>query len=108
MHSLTQATRFSSRGPTRSMVYLLWPAGAVLLLLVSTFSSQNITLLEFVYAGLLLSISIQGYISWSRTSNIRIPVWALVCITHFVLYGLAIFGARRRSSSVFDHGSDLP
>jgi hypothetical protein len=90
------------------MVYLLWPAGAVLLAVLSTFSSQNITLGEFVYAGLLLSISIQSYISWSRTSKIRIPVWALVCITHFVFYGLAIFGARRSSPSAFDHGSDLP
>jgi hypothetical protein len=86
---------------------MLWPAGAVLLLALSSVSSQNITATEFVLAGVLLSISIQAYISWNRSRTIRIPVWALVCAAHFVFYGVAIFGALRNSPSAFDHGSDL-
>jgi hypothetical protein len=82
--------------------------GAVLLVTLWAISSQNITLSEFVYAGVLLSISIQAYISWSRARTTRIPVWALVCAAHFVFYGVAIFGALRKSPSAFDHGSDLP
>jgi len=110
MHSLTQATPLPTRGrlPAHSKGHLLWLVGAILLVMLSTISSQNVTQTEFAYAGVLLAISIQAYLSWSRAHNIRIPVWALVCSAHFVFYGLAIFGALRRSPSAFDHGSDLP
>ena len=86
---------------------MLWPAGTVLLLALAGISSQDITVTQFVLAGVLLSISIQAYISWSRARSIRIPVWALVCAAHFVFYGLAIFGALRKSPSAFDRGGDL-
>src|ERR1700728_2197680 len=106
MHSLSQATPLPTRGhlPAHSKGHLFWIVGAVLLVTLWTISSQNITLSEFVYAGVLLSISIQAYISWSRTRTTRIPVWALVCAAHFVFYGVAIFGALRKSPSAFDHG----
>ena len=108
MHSLTQATPFPRRGPTHPRRYLLWPAGAALLVTFSTISSQNITLVEYLYAGVLLAVSIQAYLSWSQARNIRVPVWALVCTAHFIYYGLAIFVAPRKSPSTFDHGGDLP
>lgn len=108
MHSLTQATPFLRGGPTHPRRYLLWPAGVVLLVTFSTISSQNITAIEYLYAGVLLAISIQAYLSWSRARNIRVPVWALVCTAHFIFYGVAIFWATRKSPSAFDHGSDLP
>jgi hypothetical protein len=63
---------------------------------------------ENLYAGLLLAVSIQAYLSWSQVRNIRVPVWALVCTAHFIYYGLAIFVAPRKSPSAFDHGGDLP
>jgi len=106
--SLTQATPSPRRVPTNAGRYLLWPSGAILLTTLSSVSSQNITLSEFVYAGVFLAISIQAYISWSQVRNIRVPVWTLVCVAHFVFYGVAIFGALRNSPSVFDHRSDLP
>jgi hypothetical protein len=108
MPTLVQATSFPRRGPTDASRHLLWPAGAVFLVTISSISSQNITLGEFFFAGVLLSMSIQAYIAWSRARSSRIPVWALVCSAHFVFYGLAIFGAQRRSPSIFDHGNDLP
>src|SRR2546430_1264049 len=110
MHSLTQATPFPrmDRLPAHSGRYALWLAGAVLLVTLSIISSQNITPAEYAYAGVLLSISIQAYLSWTRARNIRTPVWALVCAAHFVFYGLAIFGPLRKSPSAFDHGSDVP
>jgi hypothetical protein len=108
MLSLTQATPFPRSGPTHPRRYLLWPAGGVLLVTLSTISSQNITAIEFVCAGVLLAVSIQAYLSWSQARNIRVPVWALVCTAHFIFYGLAIFGALRRSPSAFDRGRDLP
>src|SRR6202030_1100351 len=85
-----------------------WPAGAILLAALSSTSTHDITSVEFLYAAVLLAISIQAYISWSQTRNIKVPVWPLVCVAHFVFYGVAIFGALRRSQSVFDRGSDLP
>src|SRR6266851_4088058 len=110
MHYLTQASPFSRRGllTAHSGSYGLWLAGAGLLATLSTISSQNISPAEYAYAGVLLCISIQAYISWSRERTIRIPAWALVCAVHFVYYGLAIFGPLRRSPSTFDHGNDLP
>jgi len=110
MHSVSQATLFPRRGrlQTDSGRYLLWLAGAVFLVGLSTISSQNVTPVEFVYAGVLLAISIQAYISWSWKRSTRIPIWALVCAAHFIFYGMAIFGALRKSPSAFDHGSDLP
>jgi hypothetical protein len=110
MPSLTQASPFPRRSglPARSKGHLLWFAGAVLLAILWSISNQNITLSEVVYAGVLLAISIQAYLAWSRTRTTRIPVWALVCAAHFVFYGLAIFGALRKSPSRFDHGSNLP
>ena len=108
MHSLTQLTLSPRRVRTNAGHLLLWLLGAALLLTLSSVSSQNITLSQFVYAGVFLAISVQAYISWSRTRNIRVPVWTLVCVAHFVFYGLAIFGALRNSPSVFDHGSELP
>src|ERR1700687_5094855 len=109
MHSLTQATPFPRRHhlPARSKGHLLWLVGAVLLVTLWTISNQNITLSEFVYAGVLVAISIEAYLSWSRARTTRIPVWALVCAAHFVFYGVAIFGALRQSPSASDHGSDL-
>ena len=94
--------------PARSKGHLLWLVGAVLLVTLWTISNQNITLSEFFYAGVLVAISIQAYLSWSRARTSRIPVWALVCAAHFVFYGVAIFGALRQSPSASDHGSDLP
>ena len=107
MHSLTQVTPFPRKDPAHAKSFLLWPAGAVLLVTLSTISSQNITAAQFVCAGVLLAILIQSYISWSRTRDIRVPVWPLVCAAHFIFYGVAIFGALRTSPSAFDHGSDL-
>jgi hypothetical protein len=109
-YSSSQATSFLRGGrlQAHSGRYLLWFAGAVLLVTLWSISSQNITPVEFVYAGVLLAISIQAYILWSRARHSRIPVWALVCAAHFVFYGMAIFGALRKSPSSFDHGSDLP
>ena len=107
MPTLAQAISFQRRGATNAR-HLLWPAGAVFLVTVSSISSQNVTLGEFFLAAALLSMSIQAYISWSRAPNIRIPVWALVCAAHFVFYGLAIFGALRESPSIFDGGRELP
>jgi len=110
MHSLTQASPLSRtlHLPIRSRGHLLWLVGAVLLLTLRTISNQNITVFEFVYAGVLLAISIQAYLSWSRARNTRIPVWPLVCAAYFVFYGVAIFGALRQSPSGFDRGRDLP
>src|SRR5882762_6497363 len=110
MHFPTQATPFPRRRhlPARSKGHLLWLGGTVLLVTLWTISNQSITLPEFVYAGVLLAISIQAYLSWSEARTTRIPVWALVCAAHFVFYGMAIFGALRQSPSAFDHGSDLP
>jgi len=108
MDSLAQASPFPRRGPAHLRRYLLWPAGGVLLLMLSSVSSQNITPLELFFAWVLLSISIQSYISWSHARNIRVPVWTLVCAAHFIFYGVAIFGALRTSPSVFDRGGDLP
>ena len=107
MHFLAEAAPFPRRRPTNVMRYVLWPVGALLLVALWQISSQNITLTEFVYAGVLLSISIQAYISWSQVRNTRIPVWALVCGAHFVFYGVAIFEALRNSPSAFDHGGEL-
>src|ERR1700730_3436967 len=109
MHSLTQATPLPRRlhVPVRSKGHLFWLGGAVLLVTLWTFRNQSITLPEFVCACVLLAISIQGYLSWSQARTTRIPVWALVCAAHFVFYGLAIFGALRKSPSAFDQGSDL-
>src|ERR1035437_1400158 len=107
MHFLAEAGPFPRKGMTDLRRYLLWPAGAVLLVTLSQITNQTVTSTEFVYAGVLLAISIQAYISWSQARNIRIPVWALVCAAHFVFYGVAIFGALRTSPSAFDHGSDL-
>ena len=91
MHSLSLGTSFPRRGRLQdhSGRYLLWLAGAILLVMLWTISSQNVTPIEFVYAGVLLAISIQAYISWSRARSIRIPIWALVCAAHFVFYGVA-------------------
>src|ERR1700730_11416438 len=100
MHSLTQVTSSPRRVRTDAGRLLLWFSGAALLLTLSSVSSQNITPSEFVYAGVFLAISIQAYISWRRVRNIRVPVWTLVCVAHFVFYGLAIFGAQRNSPSV--------
>ena len=86
---------------------MLWPAGAVLLGTLWSISSQDVSPTEFFFAGALLALTIQAYIAWSRARSTRIPVWTLVCAAHFVFYGLAIFGALRRSPSMFDHGSDL-
>ncbi len=110
MHSLTQATPFPRRDrlPAHSGRYGLWLAGAVLLLTLSTISSQNITPAEFAYAGVLLSISIQAYLSWRQAGNTRIPAWPLACAVHFVFYGLPLFGSVRVSPSLFDRGNDLP
>ena len=107
MHFLAEAAPFPRKGQTSVRRYLLWLAGAVLLVTLSRISDQNITSAEFVYAGVLLAMSIQAYISWSQARNIRIPVWALVCAAHFVFYGVAIFGALRNSPSAFDHGREL-
>jgi O-antigen polysaccharide polymerase Wzy len=107
MHSIAQASLSPKSNPTQAGRYLLWPSGAVLLLTLSSITSQNITLSEFVYAGVFLAISIQAYVSWRQARNIRVPVWALVCAVHFVFYGIAIFGALRNSPSAFDHGSQL-
>jgi hypothetical protein len=87
---------------------LLWPAGAVLLGTLWSISSQDVSPTEFFFAGVLLALTVQAYISWSRARTTRIPVWTLVCAAHFVFYGVAIFGALRKSPSMFDHGSDLP
>src|SRR6266581_795480 len=110
MNSLTRATPLPGRVRllARSEAYGLWVAGAFLLVTLSTGSRQNVTLTEIAYAGVLLAISIQAYLSWHRGNNISIPVWALVCAAHFVFYGLSIFGSLRTSPSVFDHGSDVP
>lgn len=110
MHSLIQATPLPARSRLQNHVGHppLWLAGAVLLVTLWSISSQDITFTEFVYAGVLLALTIQAYISWSRARTTRIPVWALVCAAHFVFYGMAIFGALRQSPSVFDHGGDLP
>ena len=108
MDSLAQASPFPRRGPAHLRRYLLWPAGGVLLLMLSSVSSQNITPLELFFAGVLLSISIQSYISWSQARKVRVPVWTLVCAAHFIFYGVAIFGALRTSPSIFDRGGDLP
>jgi len=78
-----------------------------LLVTLSAISNQNITAAQFVCAGALLAILIQSYISWSRTRDIRVPVWPLVCAAHFVFFGVAIFGALRMSPSLFDHGRHL-
>jgi len=110
MHSSSQTSSFL-RGDhfhAQSHRFLLWLAGAVVLVTLWSITSQNITPVEFAYAGVLLAISIQAYILWSRARHSRIPVWALVCAAHFVFYGVAIFGALRKSPSSFDHGSDLP
>jgi hypothetical protein len=88
--------------------YLLWLTGAVLLVTLWSISNQDITFTQFIYAGVLLAMTIQAYISWSRARTTRIPVWALVCAAHFIFYGVAIFGALRQSPSAFDRGSDLP
>jgi hypothetical protein len=110
MYSLSQATPFPAKGRLRAPAsrHLLWLASAVLLVMLWTISSQNVTLSEFVYAGVLLALTIQAYISWTRAGTTRIPVWAFVCAAHFVFYGVAIFGALRQSPSAFDHGNDLP
>src|SRR5579864_8158362 len=107
MHSLAQVAPFLRKDPAHTKRTLLWPAGAVLLVTLSTISSQNISAAQFVCAGVLLAILIQSYISWTRTRDIRVPVWPLVCAAHFVFFGMAIFGAVRTSPSSFDHGSDL-
>lgn len=88
--------------------YLVWISGAALLVALSTVTSQNVTPTEIAYAGVLLAMCIQAYLSWRKGNQISIPVWALVCAAHFVFYGLAIFGALRTSPSMFDHGSTLP
>src|ERR1700722_10646 len=108
MHSLAQATSSPRKVATNARSHLLWPAGAVLLGTLWSISSQDVSPTEFFFAGALLALTIQAYISWSRARITRIPVWTLVCAAHFVFYGLAIFGALRRSPSMFDHGSDLP
>ena len=108
MDSLAQASPLPRRGSAHLNRYLLWPAGGVLLLMLSSVSSQNITSLGLFFAGVLLSISIQSYISWSQARSIRVPVWTLLCAAHFVFYGVAIFGALRTSPSIFDRGRDLP
>src|ERR1700733_7909130 len=100
MYSIAQTTP-SPRDPTSVGRYLLWPAGAVLLATLSSITTQNVTWSQFVYAGVFLAISIQAYISWSRARNIRVPVWSLVCTAHFLFYGVAIFGALRKSPSAF-------
>jgi hypothetical protein len=107
MHLLTPVAPFPRKDPAHARRFLLWPAGAALLVTLSTISSQNITSAQFVCAGALLAISIHAYISWSRTRDTRVPVWPLVCTAHFIFYGVAIFGALRTSPSTFDHGSDL-
>src|ERR1700722_14756458 len=108
MHSLTHVGLSPRRVPTNAVRFLLWPSGGVLLLTLSSVSSQNISLSEFIYSGMFLALSIQAYITWSRTRDIRVPVWPLVCVAHFVFYGVAIFGALRNSPSAFDHGTELP
>ncbi|MHB8216516.1 MAG: hypothetical protein ACYDDS_10595 [Candidatus Sulfotelmatobacter sp.] len=108
MQSLAQATPFPRRAATNVRRYLLWPAGAALLVTLWSISNQDIAPTEFFFVCVLLAITIHAYISWSRERTTRIPVWALVCAAHFVFFGVAIFGALRQSPSVFDHGSDLP
>ena len=88
--------------------YFAWLAGASLLVALSVTTRQHVTLPETAYASVLLSIAIQAYLSWRRGTDISLPIWALVCGAHFVFYGLAIFGALRKSPSMFDHGRDLP
>lgn len=108
MHSLAQATPFPREAATSARRHLLWPAGAVLLGTLWSVSNQNVTPAELFLASVLLAMTIQAYISWTKERTARIPVWALVCAAHFVFYGVAIFGALRQSPSRFDHGSDLP
>ena len=108
MDFLAQASPLPRRGSSHLNRYLLWPVGGVLLLTLSSVSSQNVTSLELFFAAVLLSISIQSYISWSQARSIRVPVWTLLCAAHFVFYGVAIFGALRTSPSIFDRGRDLP
>jgi len=107
MHPLTQATPFHRNAPAHAKRFLLWLAGTALLATLYSISSQNVTSAQFVCAGILLAILIQSYISWSRTRDTRVPVWALVCAAHFIFYGVSIFEAIRTSPSAFDHGSDL-
>src|SRR5579863_7176874 len=108
MHSLAEAPPFVRSAAMSMRRHLLWPAGAILMVTLWSISSQNITSTEFFFACMLLATTIQAYIFWSKERSARIPVWALVCAAHFVFYGVAIFGALRRSPSMFDHGSDLP
>jgi hypothetical protein len=92
----------------RVHAYCTWFGGSVLFLALSALSKQMLSTSEIIYSGLLLSISIVAYLSWRKGNHISVPVWAMVCVAHFIFYGLPIFGALRKSPSAFDHGNDLP
>lgn len=94
--------------PSAAERHLIWIAGALLLVILSNVTSRNISPIQTIYAGTLLAISIYAYLSWRRGNGISAPIWTLVCAAHFVYYGLAIFGARPTSPSMFDHNRDLP
>jgi len=92
--------------PSRS--YTAWLFGGLLLIVLSTTTNENVNLIQTASSAALLAMSLAAFSTWNTTRTTTIPAWALVCAAHFVFYGLAVFGAGRKSPSIFDHHRQLP
>jgi hypothetical protein len=109
-YSLPQEAAYFRHVPhiaASSRSYTAWLFGGLLLIVLSATTNENVNLVQTVSAAALLAISLAAFTSWNATRNTTIPAWALVCAAHFVFYGLAVFGAVRKSPSTFDHHRQL-
>jgi hypothetical protein len=85
----------------------LYIAGIIFIGLLWFSSSQTISVAHLACASFLLFMGIHAYLSWVEKKETKIPVWPLLCLIHFVYFGLPIFGASRESPSSYDQGASF-
>jgi hypothetical protein len=83
----------------------LWGAGFALLALLALTSEFRITPVQLICTLFMLALSVRAYQAWAARTDTKIPVWAMICGTHLLVYGVALFEASRVSPSQFDRGS---
>jgi len=101
----TASPAFNPRepSPAAKLALGLYVGGALLIATLAFSSSLTFSSVHLSVASLLLFISIHAYLSWFEKRETQIPAWPLLCIIHFIYFGLPVFGAPRTSPSSYDH-----